>query len=47
MRNRAIGYLNFVVEDTVVPLPPAIGLFAAGILALGFIVRRQKRASQH
>ena len=34
----------FVVEGTVVPIPPAFGLFAAGLLALGFIVRRQRRA---
>ena len=34
----------FVVEGTVVPIPPAFGLFAAGLLALGFIVRRRRRA---
>jgi len=36
--------LYFVVEGTVVPLPPAFGLFAAGLIALGFIVLRGKRA---
>lgn len=41
--NGAPGYY-FVVEGTVVPLPPAFGLFAAGLLALGFIVLRRKRA---
>ncbi len=38
------GSLAFNLTNNPVPIPPAFGLFAAGLLALGFIVRRRRRA---